>query len=168
MYIPLVDCHATRNRSMREIGHLHHVRLFVFALHLSIYDVWLQSFPEIHCTHYCVAYGEDNRDDGENRERCQRFSDGSVVCPVRCTMIHANQLEYEVSQSCKIQGLVHALALVPNSMTLRILTMIATMPTVLSLRVTYPANKRITIVTGMAAIVKANSTSLVLTTMTTN
>lgn len=48
------------------------------------------------------------------------------------------------------------------------LTIIKIIPHKLSLRVKIPAMMRITIVTGIAAIVRANSTSLVFTTITTN
>lgn len=48
------------------------------------------------------------------------------------------------------------------------LTIIAIIPNKLSLRVNTPAMTRIKIVTGIAAIVRANSTSLVFTTITTN
>lgn len=44
----------------------------------------------------------------------------------------------------------------------------ATMPTLLSLRVKKAAMNKIRIVTGMAAIVNANSTVRLSTTMTTN
>lgn len=48
------------------------------------------------------------------------------------------------------------------------LTIVAIMPDKLSFRVKYPAMTRMSIVTGIAAIVKANSTSLTFTTTTTN
>ena len=47
-------------------------------------------------------------------------------------------------------------------------TIIRIIPNKLSLRVNKPAMTRIKIVTGIAAIVRANSTSLVFTTITTN
>lgn len=48
------------------------------------------------------------------------------------------------------------------------LTMVAIMPEKLSFRVKYPAMIRMRIVTGIAAIVRANSISLTSTTTTTN
>ena len=85
-------------------------------------------------------------------------------------LIHPDELEEKIGQPSKVKDLRRALlantALDPLSPGM--LTMMAIMPDKLSFRVKYPAMIRMTIVTGIAAIVRANSTSLTSTTTTTN
>lgn len=66
--VGLVNGHPTRYLAVREVGHLHHVRFLVLALHLSIGDVGFESSSEIQGAHNSIDNCDDDKDNGDNGE----------------------------------------------------------------------------------------------------
>ena len=64
-----INGHAARYWDMREIGHLHHIWLFIFAFHFSIRNIRLKSMPKIRGAHNGVDDGEDDQHDCNHCER---------------------------------------------------------------------------------------------------
>ena len=165
-----INGHAARYRNMREIRHLHHIWLFILAFHLSIHNVRLKSMSKIRCAHNGVDDGEDDQNDCDHCERSKSLASRSVASGPVGVLIHPDELEKEVGHSSKIKNLsrAHVSKRLLRPSRRGLLTMVATMPEKLSFRVKNPAMIRMRIVTGIAAIVKANSISLTSTTTTTN
>lgn len=57
---PLIDRHPAWDGRVREVGHLHHVWLFLIALYLPARNIWLESFSEVRGAHDSVDNCEYN------------------------------------------------------------------------------------------------------------
>lgn len=66
-----IYCHSAWYRAVREIWHLHHVWFFVLAFYLPTRNVWLKSFPEIHCAHDGVDDCDDDQNNGDDSKSCE-------------------------------------------------------------------------------------------------
>ena len=122
---------------MREIGHFHHVRLFFLAFHLSVGNVWLEAFPKVDCTHERIDDGDDNQYYSEDSKRCEGFTDWQVAFCEAGVLVHPYEFEKKIGSSTKIESLSQEMsAMVGSAVEVStMLTIMAIIPTVLSLRV---------------------------------
>lgn len=122
---------------MRKIGHLHHVRLFLLTFHLPVRNVRLESLPEVDCAHESIDDCDDNQDNGDDSKCCQRFTDRTIAIRSVSTLVHSDEFKKKVGASPKVESLSSILSVqvVSNIMVGSVLTIMATIPTVLSFRV---------------------------------
>ena len=91
----LINRHSTRHRPMRHIGHLCHITLLIVVFQLSCGNVRLQTFIKVQRAHDGVYYGEDDEDDRDDGEGRQRSPD-LIVGGSLLTVVHSDKFEEEV------------------------------------------------------------------------
>ena len=131
--------------------------------------MWFQALVKVQGTHDGIYNSQNDQNDRYNSEGRKRCLDWLVrLCLL--SMINSDKLEEEVGECCKIQGLYNMTVSKRFTCYGRAwrYTMMTAMPPLLSFRVQYPANTKIAIVIGIAAMVRPNSGSFVCTRMTTN
>lgn len=165
----LFNCHSTWNRGMGQIRHLCHVVLLLFTLLLPTNDMRFQTLIEIHRTCDRIDDSNDDKDQCDDCKCCNNLLDGNVIICLR-PIVHSHELKDEVRKSRKVKELMNRyLAFDVKTFSLDFeLTIIALIPILFSFLVKCAAISRIRIVIGIAAIVRPNSGSVVLTTLTTN
>lgn len=144
-----------------------HRFLFIFQ-GLWFVHVGFETRIEVVCGDACVCDGEEDQDDGEDGEGGKFLSRGQIwVFPAGG--VHADHFEDKVRKATEVEDLRENSWLATITAVIRSFSLTITMivPANHSLRTNSAAAKRIMMVTGMAAMVSANSARRWVT-MTTN